>query len=88
MATMPKWLKHVIKFFIANWVYKGSIPFRSTNFKIMSKLEYFTNEEICLELQDLMETIKSEDTRNLLKEAIKRLSIKPRISFNDEQFNI
>ena len=54
----------------------------------MSKLEYFTNEEICMGLQDLMETIESEDSRNLLKEAIRRLSIKPRTSFNDEQFNV
>lgn len=54
----------------------------------MSKLEYFTNEEICLGLQDLMETIEPEDSRNLLKEAIRRLSIKPHIPFNDEQFNV
>ena len=37
MATMPEWLKHVMKFLTASWIYKGSIPFRSTNTKIMEE---------------------------------------------------
>ena len=49
----------------------------------MSKPEYLTNEEICLGLQDLMKTIETEDSRNLLKEAIRRPSIKPYIPSND-----
>lgn len=52
------------------------------------KLEYLTNKEICMSLQNLMETIESEDSRNLLKEAIRRLSIKPQVPFNGEQFNV
>ena len=54
----------------------------------MSNYSKFTDKELCQGLNDLMESIDTDDAKELLKEAIYRLGLKRSVPFNDEAFNV
>lgn len=54
-------------------------------------VQYLSNEELCKLLRIISDAFQQEDkltSKEAIDEAIRRLSIKPHVSFNDEQFNV
>lgn len=58
---------------------------------MMENMQKMSNEDFCKVLQhcaDVLNEDKRFFTAGIIEEAIRRLNIKPRNTFNDEEFNI